>query len=254
MMRCWWLAIAALILAATAIPARAQTDEIQVYDATIAEPGQFTVELHNNYTPIGRTTPAFPGAIVPDHELNGVPEWAYGVTDWWELGAYVPLYSLTRDGRFEINGAKLRTLFVVPHAAEQTFFYGINFELSYNARHWDVTHQAAEMRPIAGLHLGAVDLIVNPIIDTNFNGVRQLDFAPAERVAYNLSEVWAIAVEHYADFGPLGEPYSVDRQGQYLWAVVDWKGEPNSVEAGIGHGFTNASAPLILKLMVEHAF
>lgn len=253
-MRWSWLAMAALLVALAAPQARAQIDEIQVYDATIADPGQFTVELHNNYTPIGRTTPAFPGAIVPDHELNGVPEWAYGVTDWWELGAYVPLYSVTRDGRFMINGVKLRTLFVEPHAAEQTFFYGINFELSYNARHWDVTHQAAEVRPIAGLHLGAVDLIVNPIIDTNFNGVHQLDFAPAERIAYNFSEVWAAAVEHYADFGAIGEPYPVDRQGQTLWAVVDWKGEPNSIEAGIGHGFTAASPPLILKLMIEHAF
>jgi len=66
--------------------ARAQTDEIQVYDATINEPGQFSVELHNNYTPIGRTQPDFPGGVVPNHALNGVPEWAYGVTDRLELG------------------------------------------------------------------------------------------------------------------------------------------------------------------------
>ena len=54
--------------------AYAQTDEIQVYDATINEPGQFSVELHNNYTPIGRTQPDFVGGTVPNHTLNGVPE------------------------------------------------------------------------------------------------------------------------------------------------------------------------------------
>jgi hypothetical protein len=34
-----------------------------------------------------------------------------------------------------LNGFKVRELFVVPHAAEQPFFYGINFEFSYNAEH-----------------------------------------------------------------------------------------------------------------------
>jgi hypothetical protein len=45
--------------------AQGQTDEIQVYDATINDPGQFSVELHNNYTLIGRTQPDFPGKIAP---------------------------------------------------------------------------------------------------------------------------------------------------------------------------------------------
>jgi hypothetical protein len=32
------------------VSAYAQTDEIQVCDATINEPGQFSVELHNSFT------------------------------------------------------------------------------------------------------------------------------------------------------------------------------------------------------------
>ena len=82
----------------------AQTDEIQVYDATTNQPGRFSIQLHNNYTPIGRTQPDFEGGIVPNHTLNGVPEWAYGVTDWLELGAYLPLYSWTNTGHFLIDG------------------------------------------------------------------------------------------------------------------------------------------------------
>jgi hypothetical protein len=39
-------------------PALSQTDEIQLYDAAINEPGRFSVELHNNYTPIGDDSPA----------------------------------------------------------------------------------------------------------------------------------------------------------------------------------------------------
>jgi hypothetical protein len=114
--------------------AHGQTDEIQVYDAEINSPGQFSLQLHNNYTPIGRRAPGFEGGIAPNHTLNGVPEWAWGVADWLELGAYVPLYSWTGNGRFLIDGAKLRAEFVVPHAQERSFFYGVNFELSFNAR------------------------------------------------------------------------------------------------------------------------
>jgi len=67
--------------------AYAQTDEIQVYTGEINEPGELSIIVHNNYTPIGPTRPAFMGGIVPNHSLNGVPEYALGVTAWLELGA-----------------------------------------------------------------------------------------------------------------------------------------------------------------------
>lgn len=248
------LVIVTLLWLGLTTAARAQTDEIQVYTGEINKPGEFSVTLHNNYTPIGRTEPAFPGAIVPDHSLNGVPEYAYGVKDWLELGMYLPLYSVTRDGRFLINGAKLRALFAVPHAEQRSFFYGVNFELSYNARHWAETHWAAEMRPIIGGRVGPVDLILNPIVDIPFTGVGSLDFAPAERVAYNFSREWAVALEHYADYGAFRHFEPADRQEQALFAVADYGGEPVSVEFGIGHGFTAASDKLILKLILTRSF
>src|SRR5580700_580637 len=99
--------------------ALAQTDEIQVYDAGIAEPGKFNLTWHNNFTLLGRDTPAFPGAIIPDKSFNGVPEWAYGVTEWFEAGLYLPIYSISRDRGLSFDGLKLRTLFVSPHAADR---------------------------------------------------------------------------------------------------------------------------------------
>ena len=103
-------------------PSAAQTDEIQVYTGEINKPGEFSVTLHNNFTPSGRTQPDFPGGIVPNHALNGVPEYAYGMTDWWEVGAYAPVYTLTNQGALGSDSVKLRTLFAVPHAGEHKFF------------------------------------------------------------------------------------------------------------------------------------
>ena len=234
--------------------AYAQTDEIQVYDADINRQGQFSLQLHNNYTPIGRKLPDFEGGIVPNRTLNGVPEWAYGVTDWLELGAYVPVYSWTDSRRLLIDGVKLRAEFVVPHAQGRSFFYGVNLELSFNAPYWEPTCYSSEIRPIIGGRIGPVDLIVNPILDTSFRGLGSLDFTPAARVAVNLSESWAAVLEHYATYGRLAHFEPLSRQQQTLFAVVDYRSDQVSVEFGIGHGFTAASDPLVLKMILSRNF
>jgi hypothetical protein len=251
-LRLWTLALLFLLVAP--LRAEAQTDEIQVYTGEINAPGEFTVTLHNNYTPDGRTQPAFPGGIVPNHALNGVPEYAYGVNEWLELGMYLPLYSVTGSGRFLINGGKLRALVAVPHAAERQFFYAVNVELGYNARHWASERVDAEIRPIIGTRFGPVDVIFNPIVDVPFTGIGALDFAPAERIAYNFSKLWAVGLEHYADYGAVRRFETADRQEQALFAVADYNGEPVNVEIGIGHGFTAASDNLVLKLILTRSF
>jgi hypothetical protein len=229
----------------------AQTDEIQVYDAEIAAPGVFNLMVHNNYTFDGLTTPRFPGGLVPNHTLNGVPEWAYGVTDWFEQGLYLPLYSDSSNLGPTLDGFKVRELFVVPHAAEQTFFYGINFEFSYNAKYWEPDTYSSEIRPIIGWHLGKFDFIVNPIFDNSWRGFKNLDFAPCGRIAYNFSQTWAVAIEEYADFGVIQHFLSENQQSQQLFAVVDYKSKLINVEAGLGFGLTAGSDEIVAKLMLS---
>jgi hypothetical protein len=244
-----------LIVGATLVSpavAFAQTDEIQVYDAVIAEPGVFNLTWHNNFIADGVKTPAFPGGLIPDKSFNGVTEWAYGVTDWFEAGLYLPLYSVSQDRGATINGGKIRLLFVRPHADDRTFFYGANFEFSYNALHWEPEHFTSEIRPIIGWHLHPVDIIVNPILDNSFiGGFKNLDFAPAVRVAYNRSPKWALAVEEYADYGPLRQFYSASKQSQELFGVFDRYSKIVNIEAGIGIGLTSSSDKITLKLILS---
>ncbi len=247
-------AVAGGALALMARGAAAQTDEIQVYNGEINEPGQLSLTLHDNYTPIGRKEPAFPGGVVPQGALNGVPEWGYGVTEWLELGLYLPLYTVTREGKPELDGTKIRFLFVEPHVAERSFFYAVNFEFSYNARHWEPTRYSNEIRPIVGWRLGPVDLIANPILDNDWTGIGSLDFAPAGRVDYNFSRAWAAALEYYADYGALGDLPGFKGEQQTVFAVFDYSGEPLDIEGGIGHGFTGGSDGLVLKLILTRNF
>ncbi len=229
----------------------AQTDEIQVYDAVIAAPGVFNLTLHDNYTPDGRTRAAYPAGIVPEHTLNGVPEWAYGVTGWFEAGLYLPLYSISGRGASTYDGFKVRALFVTPHAADNAFFYGVNLEFSRNTAHWDPSPNTQEIRPIIGWHLDRCDVIVNPILDSAYRGFSRLDFAPAARAAYHIDKAWTVALEEYDDFGPLRALYSAAHQQHQLFGVFDYGGKPWSVEGGVGVGLTGTTDRLVLKLILQ---
>jgi hypothetical protein len=231
----------------------AQTDEIQVYDAEIAAPGIFNVMIHTNFTPIGRTTPAFPNAIIANDSVNGTVEWAYGVAPWFEQGLYLPVYSLysTNHGA-TINGFKLRELFVRPHAREHKFFYGVNFEFSVNALYWEPKRITSEIRPIVGVHLGNWDLIYNPILDTDYTGgLGGLEFNPAGRVAYHLNQTWAVAVEQYDGYGPLDGFLPPSQQFHETWAVADRNTKSVNVETGVGVGWSGGADRLTLKLMLS---
>jgi len=247
-----WLYVLASLILLLPKASSAQTDEIQVYDASIAKPGIFNLTWHNNYTLSGRKVPDFPGGIDPDHALNGVTEWAYGVTDWFEAGLYAPLYTISSSGNLKFAGTKLRALFVSPDADNRTFFYGINFEFSYNATSWDAKRFTSEIRPIFGWHLGRFDIIVNPILDNSYEGLSRLDFAPATRIAYRVDDKFALALEEYDDFGPLRRFFSASDQSHQLFVVADYDAGEITIEPGIGFGLTHASDNLVLKLILSH--
>jgi hypothetical protein len=247
------LAFIAIALAAIPKASFAQTDEIQVYDAEIEDHGKFNVMVHNNLTPIGRTTPDYPGAIIANNSDNGAVEWAYGVADWFEQGLYLPVYTAYSTGRGgSINGFKIRELFVSPHAHDRTFFYGVNFEFSVNYHYWESKHITSEVRPIVGLHLHPVDIIFNPIVDTNYTGgFGNLEFVPATRIAYNLNSKWAVAFEEYADVGPLRHFRTLNDQFHEVWATMDHYSKIVDVETGVGVGVTAGADKLTLKLMLS---
>ncbi len=245
------------LLAATAIAllfscgaALAVTDEIQVYTGEIVPVGQFGLTWHNNYAINGLKTPDFPGGLVDHHAYSSVTEWAYGVTDWFEAGLYLPLFTDTTNQGWTYNGFKLRALFVQPHNEEKNFYYGVNFEFSWNEKTWDTQVNTGEIRPIIGYRWGDWSFTFNPILDNNYHGFSRLEFVPATRLDYKLNDTWTIAAEEYDDFGELRRFSSADQQSHALWGVVDYSGDPISVEAGIGFGLTPASDSLAVKLML----
>lgn len=250
------LCVLVVTAAAVAFAPRAtfgQTDEIQVYDAEIEDQGVFNVMVHNNFTPSGRKIAEFPGGIIPNHSDNGAVEWAYGVKDWFEQGLYFPVYSGYSQGRGgTLNGFKIRELFVRPHAHDHTFFYGVNFEFSVNYLYWESRRITSEVRPIVGVHLHPIDIIFNPIVDTDYRGgFGGLEFVPATRIAYNFNDRWAAAFEEYSDDGPLRHFLPLNDQFHEVWAVMDHSNKFVNIETGIGFGITSGADKITLKLMLS---
>jgi len=228
-------------------------DEIQVYKGDIAEVGQWTYEQHLNFAAIGQTQPEFPGGFTSNHSLQGTPEFAYGLTNWWEAGFYLP-FAVTGTGDFLSNGAKIRSLLVVPEADKRSFFYGVNFELSYETPKFAPTPWAMEIRPIIGVRNKEWEFIVNPIVDVGFGPGGEADFAPAARLARNLGEGRFIGLEYYSDFGKFGNFLPLRQQSQQLYAVGDFKVAKIDVELGLGYGFTPGSDHLMAKAIIGYAF
>lgn len=244
---------AALVGLAAGGLAHAQADEIQVYDGGLAAPGQFNLTIHDNYIAQGAPAAADPGGIVPNHSFNGVLEWAYGVSEWMEAGLYAPLYSHSTGQGFTFNGVKLRLLMAVPEADKRRFFYGVNFEASYNRPQWSTSRYSQEARFIAGWHLGRWDVVLNPILDVD-DSSGDVTFVPASRIAYRIDPRWQVAVEEYDDFGELGSSGRLADQAHQGFAVVDYAGKAWEVEAGVGVGWTSSADKLTFKLILSHDF
>ncbi|WP_229195374.1 hypothetical protein [Bradyrhizobium acaciae] len=244
---------AMIVLAALGCSGRANaTDEIQVYNAGIAAPGQFTIQQHLNYVGIGQKDPPFPGGFPSNHSLNGTPEFAYGMTDWWELGLYLPF--AVQDRQFLSDAFKLRTLFVSPNADKRNLFYGVNFELSHEMPKFAQTRWGLEIRPIIGVRNADYEFIVNPIVDIGFGRYGEADFAPAARVARKLKDDVYVGLEYYADFGKIGDFSPLAEQQHTLFAVTDFKVGDFDIDFGVGYGLTRASDRLVVKTIIGYAF
>ena len=250
-MRSVLFGLSGLLLVAGAGAAQAVTDEIQVYTGEIMPEGGLGLTWHNNYAINGIKTPDYPGGLVDNHTYSSVVEWAYGVTPWFEAGLYLPLYSVSSQQGVTFNGFKLRALFVQPDNADKKFYYGVNFEFSWNQRQWDSQVNTGEIRPILGWHLDdRWSLTFNPIIDNSYKGgIAGLEFVPSTRLDYKLNDSWTVAAEEYDDFGQLRGFVPAREQFHQLWATFDYTGMPISVETGIGFGLTPASDDLAVKLM-----
>ncbi|HUL60197.1 MAG TPA: hypothetical protein VLU43_13025 [Anaeromyxobacteraceae bacterium] len=236
----------ALALLGAASSARAgDLFEIQVYTPEIDAPGHFGLEVHANYTPSGRSTPAFPGETPPDRALRLTLEPSFGVADWLELGFYLQSYMAPGTG-VQYGGNKLRAKFVVPERAGLPLLLGVNLEIGRVPKTVDSQGWANEIRPIIGWTDGVWLVDLNPIFGYALSGPDRfrIELEPAAKVSFNTGKGFALGLEYYATLGFADDLAPVREQEHLLLAVFDLAAPPGAppqeweLNVGVGAGLT----------------
>ncbi|WP_050997899.1 hypothetical protein [Dyella japonica] len=231
------------------------TDEIQVYDDSINRRGQLGLELHLNTTLEGRSTPAWPGEIPPNHGFRTTMEWSYGITDTLEAGLYLPLVH-DGTGTTYFPGPRLRMKWIPhrPATGSSGMFYGLNIEVSAVNGRFEQGRPAVEFRPIVGYRSSLWLVSFNPVIDETYRSryvSNRPDFNPGLKIARTVGQGTSLGIEYYDDFGSIGNFAPPRRQNQQLFAAMDVTRGPLPFNVGIGHGLNASSDRLTLKAILE---
>jgi hypothetical protein len=232
----------------------ASNDEIQVYDDSINKPGEFGLDLHMNYVVSGIKTPEWPGDAPANHSARLTPEFSYGLTETWELGAYLPLLRVA-DGTTYIEGAKARIKYLSAPEGE-AFYWGLNEEVGRVSFRSAEANWNLEIRPILGYRISRWNLSVNPIVDMALSGPDKgiPDFSPAFRASYALRQGLRLGIEHYTELGRLDDLSPYGQETRVTYAVVDAAVGEYDVNFGAGRGWNTASDKWTVKSIVSARF
>jgi hypothetical protein len=250
------LAMGMLILIVGVIPSRAaralDAFEIQVYDGTADSAGAPGLELHVNDVVRGSTT-APPPELASNHQAHFTLEPSYGVTNFWELGAYLQT-ALRADGTFDFAGVKARSKLVTPPSWSTTRRLGLNVEVSDIPARYEAERWGLELRPIVAQDLGRFSVVVNPIVDVPLTG-GGATFEPAAEILFAWPRLASLGLEYYADLGDIAGFARARDQKHYLFEVANLlRVRSFELNVGVGEGLTSTSNPFVAKLILGYQF
>lgn len=250
--RCGGAAALLGVVLAAAGAVRAAPEEIQVYIDDMSAPGRFGLDVHANFVATGARVDDYPGEQQSLDRFRVTPEFAYGLTANLEAGLYLPLATIDDAGRVGVDGAKVRLKFIAPRSADQTWFWGVNFELGGVDHRLDVNPWNAELKGIIGDRIGPWTVAFNPNLDFKVSGPVS---APASveldlQVTYDLSRTLSVGVETYNGAGELRRfgNFAVAEQSTFL--VVNKSFGRWDVNLGVGRGYGASRDGLVLKAII----
>ena len=238
---------------ALAAPALAADEEIQVYMDDLDKPGQFGLDVHNNYVASGDPGVDYAGEMSSLHRYRLTPEWSYGLTPDIELGAYLPLTTLDSQGRFEADGLKGRIKFIAPRPEGQAWYWGLNLEIGRVSRALDDNPWNGELKGILGTRFGRWTVASNLNLDFKVAGPApapaSLDFDT--KVSYALTRTFALGVETYDGLGTLRRLGQFGKADQAIYGAVDTSLGKWDFNFGLGHGYGSSADGWVLKAIVS---
>jgi hypothetical protein len=229
-------------------------DEIQVYDDTINDPGQWGLQMHLNSTPSGPQYIPPNDGMVDTHGYRSTAEISYGLTPTLEAGLYLPVVHGYYDGT-QFAGPRVRMKWI-PQKAPDTggVFYGLNVEISDIKPIYEPTQQMMELRSIIGYRDSDWLYDINPTLDYNLRpGYRQGGpvFSPQIKVGRNVMPGLMAGFEYYSVLSTLTTMFPYSQQNNVLFAAVDINMKPWVVNFGVGRGLTQAADGWTIKAIID---
>ena len=231
--------------------ALAAPEEIQVYEDDMDKPGQFGLDVHNNYV-WGRASPLdYPGEQQSDYRYRFTPEFSYGLTPDVELGLYMPLATFQHGG-FDLAGTKFRIKYIAPKPTGQDWYWGANFEIGVVEHRLDVNPVNAELKTIVGWRHGPWDVAFNTNTDFAVSGphLQTASVQLATKVGYKITDSTSIGFESYNGAGTFHDFGTFAGSGQSTYAVADTSFGPWGLNVGVGHGYSGEPDHWIFKFIV----
>jgi hypothetical protein len=246
------LAAPALSVIAASHPAAAAPEEIQVYEDDMDKPGQFGLDVHNNYV-WGKPSPLqWTGEQQPDNTYRITPEFSYGLTQNVELGLYLPLATIS-NSQLHLDGVKFRVKYIAPKPAGRDWYWGANLEVGGVKPAYDVNPWNAELKGIVGWRHGPWDLAFNTNLDWVVSGPQagspSVQFAT--KASYKVIENLALGVESYNGVGTFDRFLSPAGQGHSTYLTADTSLGLWGLNVGIGHGYSGDPDQWLFKFIVS---
>jgi hypothetical protein len=244
------LAGIAALLVATA--AAAAPEEIQVYMDEMDAPGEFGLDLHNNYVLSGSGVPDYPGAQASLHRYRLTPEFSYGLTPAVDLGAYLPLLTVADGGGLAAEGIKFRIKFIAPKSFAANTWWGLNLEVGKVSHALDINPWNAELKTIVGGRFGKWLLAANANVDWVVSGPHPgpVTLDVDAKVAYGVGAKTQLGLETYSGLGPLGHAGGLQDEEQFVYLVADTGIGKWDLDLGLGRGFGASQDRWVFKAIV----
>ena len=220
------------------------------------KPGEYSAELHANYTAEGHKSSGFSTEIPPNQTLRTTLEPALGLTRYWELGAYLQS-AYDKNSQAHFAGTKLRTKILLPKRAPSPLFLGINTEIGWVPDKFEESRWSAELRPIIGWKPGRWLFDVNPILNWSLSGGAQSAspaFEPAGKIRFDTRRGYGLGVEYYGGLGEINHMPRAQEQEHTLYAIFDLLEHPTEMNIGLGRGLTAATNDWTIKTIIGRAF
>jgi hypothetical protein len=227
-------------------------EEIQVYMDELGKPGEFGLDVHTSYVASGDLVVDYPGNEPSLHRLRVTPEFAYGLTNSLELGVYLPLATLDRDGQLGLGGIKFRLKYIAPRAPEDSWFWGANLELGRVNHSLDANPVNGELKGIAGTRSGPWTLAFNANVGFKVSGPEPspATFELATKLMHSIGNGASLGIESFNGMGELRSPGHFGDSEQAGFIVLDKSIGRWELNLGAGMGYGTSPDRLILKAII----